>query len=258
MAGLGIIKRDKTELTREELIAKLPRKKNTITDEMVAVINEANNDPMFNGNEFINSMIEYQSVMNECSASIPEYINALKFCAYLEVEDASGSVNLTEAYIKSRGKDRFVLDRMGADTASSDYNALTSAASRYRKTPMVKQILTQSDMPLYLMFQPSRYKAVQVLHNEMIGAAYSKDRITAAKFLLDVVKPPENLEVELRVGPNQEAKDMSTQLSEQLAASVAMQRKMLEAGMDFKQATTLGIKLGEPDEDVLDVELDDV
>lgn len=251
MAGLGIVKKDKTEFTREELVAKLPRKKNTITDELVDLINEANNDPQFNGDEFMSTMVEYQSVMTDCSASIPEYINALKFCAYLEAEDG----NLTEAYIRARGNDRFVADRRGAEVGSPDYNALTSAASRYRKTPMVRKILTQSDMPLYLMFQGSRYGAVAVLAKEMVEAKYSKDRITAAKFLLDTVKPPESLEVELQVGPNQEAKDMSTQLSEQLAASVAMQKKMLEAGVDFKQATTLGINLNS--DDVEDAEVID-
>lgn len=252
MAGLGIVKKDRTTFTKEELISKLPRKKNTITDELVDLINEANSDPEFNGNEFMNNMVEYQSVMTDCSASIPEYINALKFCAYLEAEGG----NLTEAYIRARGKDRFVIDRMQAEVGSVDYNALTSAASRYRKTPMVRQILTQSDMPLYLMFQGARYGAVAVLAREMVEANYSKDRITAAKFLLDTVKPPENIEVELQVGPNQEAKDMSTQLSEQLAASVAMQKKMLEAGVSLDSATKTGISLHIEDAEIVPNEED--
>ena len=238
MGKFGVVRKETTEFSVEELKAKFPSKKNTITEETAALINAANMDENFNGDEFMKTMIEYQSVMIDCSGSINEYINALKFCAYLESEEG-----IVEAYTKARSGDAFVQERLGAKSGTPEYNALSAAASRFRKSPMVRQILTQSDMPLYLMFQGGRYQAVAVLMREMESAAYSKDRIAAAKALLDSVKAPENMQVELKVGPNKEAVDMSTQLSRQLAESVAMQKKLLEAGVDIREATKLGIKI---------------
>ena len=233
--GLGIIRQEKTEYTAEKLKELFPAKKNTITDDTVRMLNEANMDPAFNGDEFMENLLTYGNVMLEGNYSMKNYINALKFCAYLESED-----NVTEAYRKARATDQFVIDRRTVGTESNEYKELTNAASRFRRTPMVQQILTQSDMPLHLMFQSSRYEAVAVLAKEMTDAAYSKDRISAADKLLTHVKPPENMQVELSVGMNAEAKDMQTQLNEQLAVLASNQRKMLDQGYVMKDVQKLG------------------
>jgi len=233
--ALGIVKRETTEYTVEKLKELFPAKKNTITEETARMLNEANSDPMFNGDEFMDNLLTYSNVMLEGQYSMRNYINALKFCAYLESEE-----NVTEAYRRARASDQFVIDRIGVDTESMEYRELTNAASRFRRTPMVQKILTQSDMPLHLMFQSSRYEAVAVLAKEMTDAAYSKDRISAADKLLTHVKPPENAQIELSVGMNAETKDMQTQLNEQLAVLANNQRKMLENGYSMKDAQKLG------------------
>lgn len=244
MPGLGIIKKEKTTFTKEELQSKLPEKKNTITDRVVNLINEANNDPMFNGDEFMKTMIDYKSVMEATSGSIPEYINALRFCAYLEAEG-----NITDAYKKARANDKFVQDRCEAVSGSADYSALTAAASRYRKNPMVRQILTQSDMPLYLMFQGSRYKAVAVLADEMENSAFAKDRINAADKLLTHVKPPENIQVELDVGVKESS--ALEDLNMQLAEIAIKQKRSLEMGV----GTLEDFGSLKPREEILDAEV---
>lgn len=243
--GLGIVKVNKTELTKEELQKKFPAKKNSITDEVVELINEANNNPEFNGNEFIETMVDYQSAMLDCSSSIPEFINAIKFVAYLEMTNGSA----TEAYKRARAKDKFVQERLNAASNSKGYNELSSAASRYRKSPLVKQILTQSEMPLYIMFQKERFKAVTVLATEMEEAQYSKDRISAADKLLTHVKPPENIQVELGIGPTKEAVDLQTELNTQLARLAANQKALLDAGISIKDVQKTGVNL-----DIIDAE----
>ena len=242
----SIVSKGKTEFTLEDLQKKFPKKAKSITEETVQLLNDANNDPMFNGDEFVRAMVDYQSVMIEGSYSIKEYINALKFVAYL----ATDADNLTEAYKKARANDQFVQERLEARTDSNEYKELTNAASRYRKTPLVQKLLTQSNMPLYLMFQGTTYQAVAVLSNEMHTAAFSKDRISAAKAILEHVKPPENMQIELAVGPSAEAQSMQSQLSAQLAETVAMQKKMLDAGVDISQVQRLGLKA-----DILEAEV---
>ena len=248
MGRLGIVKKQVPEITLEELKERFPAKKNTINEETVKLINDAMNDPQFSGEEFINTMMDYQNVLATSSASFKEYVNAIKFCAYLE----STEFHITEAYKLARANDEFVRERMFAPTDSNEYKELTSTASRYHKTPLVRNILTQSDMPLHLMFQGARYRAVAVLAREMTDAEYSKDRIAAADKLLTHVKPPENQKIELDIGMTSEAKSVTASLMDQLAVMAVQQRKLLEAGADIRSVQKLGIQA-----EILDVEVND-
>ena len=250
MSGFkGLVKKNKTPITVEALKSMFPQRKGAITYELAELVNEANSSEDFSGDEFIDTLISYKDVMIDGSYGLKEYITAVKFCAYLVAEDD----NNVEAYKRARADEDFVKERLSAKAGTPEYNVLSSAASRYRQSKIVRSILTASQMPLYLMFQGERYRAVEVLANEMRTAAYSKDRIAAADKLLTHVKPPDNLQVELAIGPNKEAIDLSAQLSKQLAESVALQRSLLERGVDLKEATKLGIKLN----DVVDVEIEE-
>lgn len=248
MAGLGIVSKPKSLVTVESLQAKFPSKANTITEETVDMINNAAADPMFNGDEFISTMYDYENVMYKNKASMKEFINALKFCAYLESEGD----NYTEAYKKARCEDEFVIARASADTNSSEYKELTSAASRYRKSPIVRDILTQADMPLYLMFQGARFKAVKVLADEMLTASYAKDRITAADKLLTHVKPPENMKVELDVGVKQDS--IIDRYEAMISDLVKTQQQQIKEGGDLKQIANVKIISSNTDEDIIDVD----
>lgn len=235
MGVFNIVRRSKP-VTKEELQQKFPTKRNTITDDVAKFINETMQNPDFDSTTFLTQLVDYQGAMIDASASMIEYVNAIKFCAYLESEE-----NVTEAYRRARIGDKFVQDRINAKSGTNAYNELTMQASRYRKSKLVRQILTQSDMPLYLMFQGARYKAVAVLAREMEEAAYSKDRISAAEKLLTHVKPPENNKVELEVGLNAEAQSIQTKLFEQLSAISMKQHKRLVNGEKIDTVQKVGI-----------------
>lgn len=247
MSGLGIIKKDKTTITKEELVRRFPAKKGTLTAEVVQLVNDANNDPDFNGDEFLENMMTYQSVMLKNSGSLAEYVNALKFCAYLE----SNVSNYTEAYKRARANDDFVIERADLAKDSNGYKELTNAASRYRKTPMVRDILTQAEMPLYLMFQGARYGAVAKLVEEMEDAMYSKDRISAAKAILEHVKPPDNLKVELDIGIKQD--NVIDRYENMINSLVEHQKQEILDGKDLHDITNVAIVNSSSDEDVIDV-----
>lgn len=246
MGKLGIVKPKAVAYTREDLQEKFPAKKLTINQDTVDLINASVNDPEFSSGEFMDALVTYQNVMIEGSYSMKEYVNALRFVAFLESEDG-----LTEAYKKARCHDQFVIDRINEEKDSQRYRELTYQASRYRKTPLVRQLLTQTDMPLYLMFQAERYKAVAVLANEMHDAAYSKDRIAAADKLLSHVKPPENMQIEMAIGPSKEAASMQDKLNEQLMKIAANQKRLLDAGMDINEVQKLSLTA-----DVIDAEVE--
>jgi len=249
MAGLGIVKKSKTTVTRAELVRRFPAKKNTLTDELVDLINDVNNDPEFNGDEFLENMMTYQSVMHKNSGSLYEYINALKFCAYLEADVS----NYTEAYKKARANDDFVIERMNAATDSIGYKELTTAASRFRKTPMVRDILMQAELPLYLMFQGGRYKAAGVLMEEMELAQFSKDRISAAKAFLELIKPPENLKIELDIGVKQDS--VIDRYENMITGLIEHQKRELADGKDLHEITNISIIKSEAVIDVDDYDI---
>ena len=248
--GLGLINKVRNDLTIDELKIKFPHKKNTITQDLVDLINESQNDPEFNGAELVDTMVTYQNVMQKNSGSVVQYLDAIKFCAYLESEED----NFTEAYKRTFHKRDFVIQRMEAKTDSPEYKELTSAAARFRRTPMVKDILTQSDMPLHLMFGGSRFKAVAVLAHEMENADYAKDRINAADKLLANVKPPENMQIELGIGISAEGQTMKQMLDKQLAELAYNQRQILLNGGELNTVQKLGVNLNESP---IDVEVSD-
>ena len=233
--SIGIVTKPKTELSIEFLKEKFPAKANTITTEVVDLINQANNDPEFNGNEFVNSMITYQSVMLKNSASISEFIKALKFCAYLEATDD----NYTQAYIKARGDEQFVIDRMNKPTTSPEYKMLTNAASRYRKSPIVIDLLIQTSMPENLLFRSARLSAFNVLFTEMTTAMYSKDRITAADKLLVHTTAPETKKIELDIGNKQD--NIIDKYMNMINDLVRTQKEKISAGEDLKSITNIAI-----------------
>ena len=211
-------------VTIEELQKALPSRKNTITDEIVEIINKSQDDPEFQGESLLQTAITYENVMMNNKAGIKEYIDAIRFCAYLiSLED-----NYTEAYKKTFSYRDFVKNRLDATPDSSKYRELTNAASRYRRSKLVVDLLTFSQVPLDILFSGYRYKAIGVLANEMETAAYSRDRIAAAKELLLAVKGPENKKIELEIGVKESSAvaNLSQQLTE-LANNSLMQ---LESG----------------------------
>lgn len=246
MVGLGMVKKPQEDVTVQKLKNLFPSKKNTITQETVDIINTVQSESEFDGHTLLNNMVSLQSVMAKNSSSMTEYIDAIRFCAYLEAEDT-----FVDAYKKTFGYREFVQARMDVPSTSQEYRELSSAASRYRKSPIIIDILTQANIPLYLMFQGTTFEAVNVLADEMTSAPHAKDRIAAAKAILEHVKPPENVKIELDVGIKENSAVQN--LNDQLATFADSSLTHLHAGStNLKQLGAMEVK----DEDAIDVEVE--
>lgn len=233
-------------ITKEDIIKAFPHKKNAVTDDIVSIINTAQTEPEFQGETLLQSAITYEKVMLQNRVGIKDYLSALRFCAYLISMDD----NITEAYKKVFAERDFVANRMNAVSGSNEYNELTSAASRYRRSKLVVDILTVSQVPLHLMFGGMQYEAVGVLYETMKTARQDRDRINAAKELLAATKAPENMKIELDVGVKETS--AVAQLNEQLAAFAVHSLNHLQHGN-----TDLG-KLGamKAKDDTIDVDVE--
>jgi hypothetical protein len=213
-----------TTITKEDIQRSLPSRKNTITDEIAEIINRAQSEPEFQGESLLHTAITYEKVMVQNKVGIKEYVNALRFCAYLISMDD----NITEAYKKVFSDRKFVQDRMTVSTSDPRYNELTSAASRYRRSKLVIDILTVSQVPMHLMFTGYQYEAVGVLYDTMKTAKLDRDKINAAKELLSATRAPENVKIELDIGVKENS--AVEQLNEQLAQFASNSLIHLQAG----------------------------
>jgi hypothetical protein len=232
-------------ITVEDLKIALPTKKGVITQEAVDIINSSRNDPEFQGESLLKTASIYESVMKKARAPLPDYLNAIRFCAYI----MTNSSNYTEAYKKVFSDRDFVKNRLTALKSSPQYSELTSAASRYRRTKLVTDILTVSQVPLDLMFTGHRYKAISVLANVMETAKLDRDKVNAAKELLAATKGPDSVKIELDVGVTESS--AIQQLNDQLAEIAGRSIKHLEAGStSLKELGALKVT----DDDILEGE----
>ena len=211
------------EVTLFDLQCAMPSKKNTVTQEIADIINKVQQEPEFQGETLLQTMVTYQNVLQTAKVGIKEYISAIRFCAYLIGMDD----NYTEAYKRVFYERKFVQDRMQLATDDPRYGELTSAASRYRRSKLVVDILTLSQIPMEIMFAGMRYKAVGVLANVMMTAKYDRDKIAAASQLLLATKS-DNIKVDLDI--NVKENTAVTDLRAQLAQMAATQVAYLESG----------------------------
>ena len=84
---LGVVKSEPILVTKEQILEHFPEKSKTVTDELVTLINQAQEDPQFDVLTMFDQMISYKDVMYNNSGSMTDYVNAIKFCSYLEVCD---------------------------------------------------------------------------------------------------------------------------------------------------------------------------
>lgn len=234
-------------LTIEDVQNALPSRKNAITQELVDVLNEVKDEAEFQGEPLLNTAVVYEKLMINNKASVREFIDAIRFCAYLVTMDD----NYTEAYKKTFYYRDFVKERISADTKSIKYAELTSAASRYRRNnKLVADLLVYSQAPLEIMFLGWRYKAVGVLADTMMNAKLDRDKINAAKELLVATKGPETKRIELDIGVKENSAIAS--LNEQLSVMAGKQVMLLESGA--RELSDFG-SLKPKQEDVVDAEI---
>ena len=212
-----------SSVTLEEVKRVMPLKSSFITQESVDIINRSVNEPEFQGESLLQTASIYENVLKGSRSSVPEYLNAIRFCAYMMTNDS----NYTEAYKKVFSDRTFVSSRVNLPTDSPKYAELTSAASRYRRTKLVVDILTASQVPLDLIFSGYRYKALGVLAEIMVEGRYDRDRVSAAKELLIATKGPDNIKIELDVGVKEDS--ALQQLNDQLNRVAATQHNLLSS-----------------------------
>ena len=205
-----------------------------VSDEAVRIINEMISDPEFDGHRLKETMQQYQdTLLNKQTVNLEHYANAIRFCSYLETNGG----NATQAYIKTFKHRDFVKKALKAieddpdkGYESQDYMNIHAAACRYRKSPMVKEIIIQSEVPLYLLFQGYRAKLADKLVEIAMTAKAPRDRIQAINVFYTHIKAPENIQVDVNVN-NKGMNDAVTQMEEMIKNMTMKQQELIGLGV---------------------------
>lgn len=192
-----MVNRPSTTITKEDIQKAMPSRKNTITDEIVELINASQNEAEFQGEGLLQTAATYEQLMLKNKSSMRQYLDAIRFCAYM----ISMNDNATEAYKKTFFYRDFVKERMDAPTDSDKYKELVASANRYKNnSALVRDIMTYSQLPLKLMYRGYGYEAMGVLHQIMHYGKLDRDRVQAARSILEMIKDDETVKIELDIG----------------------------------------------------------
>ena len=230
-------------MTLDELkILMPPKKKKLMNQELVDMINEAENRGDFEG-EFEKKVISYSSILTQGRYKTSDYIAAVEFCTYYLSGDEQ-----SEAYVKTFPG---IIKRRVLE-GKSPY--ATGAPSMYYSGQLVQAIMAQAQMNVRMRHYNKIDYAVETLFELAISkTATDRIRMESADKLLTQLKEPETSKVELEIGIR---KDESGQALEAKMLEVAvLQKAAFEKGIDLITLQKLTIKEGQEDnEDVIDVE----
>ena len=179
-----------SELTMDVVRQVLPTKfARAITDENVAQWNLVTSDPDMAA-YYRENFITYSKVLNEGKFTVDEYLNAVMYCSHRLAGETT-----KDSYLR-------VFPHKAAEWLVKGVKTKTQDAyvSMYNNTKLVRKIMEQSVIPIWVLNQDKAQAAINVLADLMDNADSEKVRSDSANALLNHLKKPDNLKVELDIG----------------------------------------------------------
>ena len=179
-----------SELTMDVVRQVLPTKfARAITDENVAQWNLVTSDPDMAA-YYRENFITYSKVLNEGKFTVDEYLNAVMHCSHRLAGETT-----KDSYLR-------VFPHKAAEWLVKGVKTKTQDAyvSMYNNTKLVRKIMEQSVIPIWVLNQDKAQAAINVLADLMDNADSEKVRSDSANALLNHLKKPDNLKVELDIG----------------------------------------------------------
>ncbi len=231
-----------THLTIHQIRAAAPlRVRKNITEKMVKLINsEIDNSDV--RDEFRDHILGWVDVMQQGRWKFKDYINAVKYITYKLMGSTQQS-----AWVKVF-PDRF--QRM-LDKGIPDKN-IAAAITLYNQTELVLKITERTLPPLHVLNSDILQEAINTEAELMRHAKSETVRMKAAATLIEHLKPPEALKVDLNVGVSNDTVEDLRAITRGLA--VQQQQIIRSGGMSAGQIAEMSIIKKRETEDVVDVE----
>lgn len=200
-----------------------PNLKKSVTQHLVDLLNNVSTDPEI-ADAVRNNFLSYTSVLQDGRFKLEEYLNAVKFVSFLLMD-----MSKKDAYIKTF-PDRY--QRLLSEGA--DEQVVSSYVSMYAKGKLPNLILEQSLVPIWVLNQDKRQKAINRAAYLMANAKSEMVQITAANTLLTHLAPPAEA-AKVNININQQGETTSLQQLEGMFHQLAAQQKQLiEQGIPTK------------------------
>ena len=205
-------------LTTEQFKLALPDKvKKSVNQELIDKINQTLSEPeMFEA--YRDNLLSYTKVMQDGRFKVTEYVNAVKYVSH----KLRGDSNI-DAYVKTfPAKYQSYMVR---GMSSKDISAYVAA---YNKNKLVNLIYEQTAIPVWVLNQDLKQKAINQLATLMMTAKSEKVQADSANALLTHLKTPETTKVQLDIGVQQD--DSINSLRNAVQELAAQQRDAIRAG----------------------------
>lgn len=223
------------DLTVEAVKKLVPKKYGRkVTEDMVEKINNATSGV----EQYMDSVLLRENIFSYSNLLGPgvgmdQLIKAIKYCT---IRTYPGMTN--EKAYRIINPDKAVQDR-----------DLSGFTAEYNKTKLVTELTGLMLTPDYLTYLPDRYQMLEKLKNLSNGiGAHPDDRVSptvqmnSAIGFLDKTQPPEEKNIQIGIGPNEEAKSIQANLADQLAKMADVQMKRLQVGEDISSVQKIGIQ----------------
>ena len=207
------------KLSKDDIVYALPEQmKRTVNDAVIMSINNALED-----NEsmeiFKSNFVTYSSVLSKGKYSVQQYIDAVKFCSFVLM----GMTNL-DAYTRT-----FPMRIKRFKQEGKSRESINSFVSGYKTTKLVTDIMTQAQIPLYVLNQGAAQKAINAQLRIIRESKNDLAVVKAADSLLNHLAPPVETKVTLDIAPAT-TNDLDT-LRDETRRLAQQQRQLIEQGV---------------------------
>ena len=228
-------------LTVHQLRAAAPLSvRKNITQKMCDMVN-SDIDDSTTKQEFREHLIGWVDVMAEGKWKFQDYINACKFMTFKLVGDSQQA-----AWVKVF-PDRY---QAMVDSGQSD-KAIASRISLYNSNPLVQKIAERTLPSLHVLNSDILQEAINVEAWLMRNAKSETVKMKAAAILIENLKPPESIKVDLNVGVSNSTLEELTSITRGLA--VAQHKAISSGSMSAKQIAEMPV-VKKHEEEIIEAE----
>lgn len=205
-------------LTVDQLKDALPSKvKKSLNQGLIDQINATLSDPGLY-ESYRDNLVSYTSVMADGKFRIENYIDAVKYVSHKLL----GCTNI-DAYIKT-----FPVKHANFVASGVSAKDIASYVTAYNKGKLVNLIFAQTLVPSHVLNQHLYQEALNTQADLMRTAKSEKVRSDAAHHLMEALKMPETIKVEMDIGVKEDS--AIAQLRETTLELSRQQRLMIQAG----------------------------
>lgn len=179
------------------------------------------------------ALMGYSYVMKTGKYTTKDYLRAIRYVTIRQ----TGATQI-EAYSRVFPER---VERMRAQNRSDKY--ISGIASQYNQTKLVSTLIEQSLIPVHLMNLDLYQEAINVQADLMRNAKSEMVRHKAADSLMDKLRAPEKVQMEISVGANTRSDLEAIRIETEKLAEI--QRKSLASGKltmnDMVEKTSIGV-----------------